>query len=572
MITNTKDSRAALLAAPLAAAGAAWVALIAGGSPALLLAALAAPLAAALIPIARPTRSEAIALVALAAAAAVGALDATLELLDGSTVLKAARTAGRDLLLALAVSAPAAAALTALRGSPVAPPVPAEPVRRRGPAGGTSRRGFLQLGAASGVAVAGLSRAGGAGAQATAPFLLTITEGDLEMVDGTPVFFRGFRASDATVDLPQIPGPAIGNTGPGVRGREVFEGQKVTVVVANSTPRDHTFLIEQTDSEKPANPVVGPVVIPAHETKTISFTAPGAGSYIYRDADRNNRLLGMYGALVVQPVGVQGRLLPYAPSPDRVEIDTELRSQHAWILSDVDPVLGELARAQRRANTIDYPLKSVVPRYFLINGETGVNATKNEELTIPVVPLHQEGEPFAGVLIRCINTGVATHSLHWHGNHVFPVSRNGVPERAGLVYEKDVQRMEPLQCVDVILPAHTGFEAFPPLNDKHPKAAEQHFPMHCHAEMSQTAAGGSYPFGMLTDWHLVKDAATARQVRARLADERRDGRAKVPEEKVQAAFDDVVKNNSGPGNRNDDHSGSGSGSGSGSSGKGEGKD
>lgn len=31
------------------------------------------------------------------------------------------------------------------------------------------------------------------------------------------------------------------------------------------------------------------------------------------------------------------------------------------------------------------------------------------------------------------------------------------------------------------------------------------FPMHDHTEMSQTAAGGNYPMGMLTDWEITGD-------------------------------------------------------------------
>src|SRR5881396_2190990 len=104
-------------------------------------------------------------------------------------------------------------------------------------------------------------------------------------------------------------------------------GDAVQFVVANSTGRDHTFLIERTDSETPVDPVVGPVTIPAHGSTTIDFTAPGAGSYMYRDADRNNRLLGMYGAFIVEPTDVGGILLPYAPAPDRLVIKTELRTQ-----------------------------------------------------------------------------------------------------------------------------------------------------------------------------------------------------------------------------------------------------
>jgi len=139
--------------------------------------------------------------------------------------------------------------------------------------------------------------------------------------------------------------------------------------------------------------------------------------------------------------------------------------------------------------------------------------------------------------------------------------RNAVPEREGLVYEKDVQRIEPLQTIDVILPAHTGFEAFPPLNDLHPKIAEQHFPMHCHAEMSQTAAGGSYPFGMLTDWHLVRNEQTAVAVRQRLADERRDGQRRVPDDQVQAAIDQRVGNSGHSSGSSDGQGQSGSGDG-----------
>jgi len=450
---------------------------------------------------------------------------------------------------------------------------PAAPGDGEAPTRGTTRRGFIQIGAASSVAVVGLSRVLPARAEPE-PFFLTITEGDVAMEDGTPVFFRGFRATDAIKDVPSIPGPPIGNTGPGIKGRDVFAGDDVLIMVTNSTPRDHTFLIARVDADDlspdpaPAE-IVKTTTIPANQTCPIKFTAPQAGTYMYRDADRNNRLLGMYGAFIVLPRNAAGQLRPYDPAPDRLEILTELRSQHTWVLSDVDPVLGELARVQRRNGKIDYPLTKITPRYFLINGETGVEATRNEQLTIPVIPLHHEGEPFAGVLIRCINTGVATHALHWHGNHVFPVQRNAVPEGASpkdgkiRAFEKDVVRIKALQTVDVILPAHTGFEAFPPLNDLHPKVAEQHFPMHCHAEMSQTAAGGSYPFGMLTDWHLVNNQQTAIAVRQRLADERRDGQRRVPDDQVQAAIDQRV-GNSGHG------SGSGSGDGQGQSGSGDG--
>jgi hypothetical protein len=508
---------ARLTTAALATVAALWVLLVRDDATLAVLA--AGPVAALLTPV----RAVAAAPYALAAALSVG-----LARLGAGP-----QHAALDVLVALTVAAPAAAALAALRHHAAPAAAPSLAVV------GSTRRSFLVRGAAGSAAVAGItSRVAPAALAAPEPFRLTITEGEIPMVDGTPVFFRGFRRTDATDDRPTIPGPAIGNVGPGIKGRDIFEGEQVVVVLTNDTPRTHWFLIERTANEEATDPVVGPIEIAPNQTKEIPFTAPGAGTYIYRDANRNNRLLGMYGAFIVLPAGVEGLLLPYAPAPGRVEITAELRTQLAWILSNVDPVLGEVARRSRRESRIAYPLSQVTPRYFLINGETGVNATLNNNFTVPVVPLQAGSDAVAGVLIRCINTGVCTHSLHWHGNHVFPVERNAVPERAGLVFEKDVQRMEPLHRVSVILPAHTGYDAFPPLNHLHPKVAEQHFPMHCHAEMSQTAGGGSYPFGMLTDWHLTDTEHTAAAVRKDLAEQRAEARRPADPEAVQAAIDE----------------------------------
>jgi hypothetical protein len=366
----------------------------------------------------------------------------------------------------------------------------------------STRRGFLALG---GTAVATAATAGVATRAAiaeTEPFLLTITEGEKRMYDGTPVWVRGFARTGAGTG-PELPGPPLGNPGPGILEREIFEGDTVRVRITNETARDHTFLIERTASEAPTSPVVGPVRIPAGSVQEVTFTAPDAGTYIYRDADRNNRILGMHGVVVVMPRGVGGRNLPYSPRADRLTIPAEVRRQYVWLVHQLDPVLGEYARANHTQSVLDYPFDRILPRYFLINGQTGDSAVHDDARTVPVVPLQTSRSPVVGVLIRCVNTGVATHQLHWHGNHVFPVMRNEQPQQAGLVYERDVVRLEGLHRIAVILPAHTGYDAFPPINENHPKAAAQHYPMHCHAEMSQTGAGGGYPFGLLTDWHLA---------------------------------------------------------------------
>ena len=61
--------------------------------------------------------------------------------------------------------------------------------------------------------------------------------------------------------------------------------------------------------------------------------------------------------------------------------------------------------------------------------------------------------------------------------------------------------MEPLHHKDVILPFEQPRDiATPARSLVHGTAFD--YPMHSHAEMSQTAAGGLYPNGMLTDWEL----------------------------------------------------------------------
>jgi hypothetical protein len=49
-------------------------------------------------------------------------------------------------------------------------------------------------------------------------------------------------------------------------------------------------------------------------------------------------------------------------------------------------------------------------------------------------------------------------------------------------------------------PPHPDGVAF--LRELHGKDIEGSWPMHCHIEMSQSAGGGLYPQGLLTDWKL----------------------------------------------------------------------
>jgi len=551
---RTIVSRPPLLAAVLVAGAACWLipvrlagadpsptlgAWIAGAIAALVLTALLIPharrAAAALTDRpgtpASPTLEGASIGLAAALGAGFGAVLA--DAVAGTLGRELALELVRDVSLAAFVTAPLA--LVTLAGARAAAPVKGRELATE-PSGsaparalGSTRRGFLKAGA-GGVAVAAVARSVPVAAAAEKTFHLTITDGDIHMIDEVPVFCRTFAGTDGK---PQMPGPFIGNPGPFDTGREVLEGDDVLVTVTNLTPRDHTFLIESTGSEEPTRPVVGPVTIPQGGIPVeIRFKAPDAGTYIYRDADRNNRILGMHGVMVVMPGDGSNR--PYTNgTPGSLTIPSEFLAQYVWVLHDIDPLLGEYARARPHQQVLDFPFDKITPRYFTINGVSGVESTESL-VTVPVFPVQDTAAPQVGTLIRVVNTGVASHSPHWHGNHVFVVMFNERPSKANFVIEKDVMRIAALQRVAVLLPVHSGLDAWPPLDPKK-GFEEQEYPMHCHAEMSQTAAGGLYPMGMLTDWRLVSGPQDVAAARARVRSGHKTRRVKAQIARARAA-------------------------------------
>jgi hypothetical protein len=246
------------------------------------------------------------------------------------------------------------------------------------------------------------------------------------------------------------------------------------------------------------------VALPAGETVAFTFNTPTkpvpAGTYIYSDADPVQRILGLHGVMVVMPA--DGSHRSYLPRPGLLDPPTFAR-QTVWVIHDIDPVWGSMAM---RGEPILF--ETLLPRYFTINGLSGRESVERNLPTRRVVPDGMEGQ---GTLIRLVNTGAAAHSPHFHGNHVYVLTSNGqVPDLGGLpaiavggrplVVEKDVVRLQSLGRTDVLLPFHEPIDQWPPYDPT--KSTDYRYPMHCHAEMSQTAGGGQYPSGMYTEWEL----------------------------------------------------------------------
>lgn len=481
------------------------------------------------------------------------------SLLMAGAVMAAAERVAKTRVLATPRASTARTLVPAVPAPPV--PIPMPVLALPNPL--VSRRAFVGYGVA-GLATAGVAgtATGGsppAGVQVAREQLeLFINEGHVPMVDGSMVYMRGFGAApsdDPTPSLviePQVflkggtgpidsryypvgadvaegggpPGAGTDPRGVGLhhihrqrwascfpRRTIVAEtGSVIRLRITNRLREPHAFRIDGLVDE-----TLAPAGLPG-ATKDIEFPAPDPGTYIYHDPTEApvNRVLGLNGVLVVVPAGdpwtYDGR-------------EGEFERQWLWILHDIDP---EWGRRAQLGSKIDPDQTPPLPRYFTINGRSGVYAVGASPDVDENHRTHEDTTPSGhgrssdvrdfsdrgggtGQLIRLANTGTAVHQPHFHGNHVWTIavdntvfSRSkptmGADGHLQLQHFEDAVELDPLRTKTVMLPMK------PPPDALDEVVAAQEctwvFPMHCHAEMSQTAGGGLYPGGMVSDWKL----------------------------------------------------------------------
>lgn len=264
--------------------------------------------------------------------------------------------------------------------------------------------------------------------------------------------------------------------------------------------------------------VVGP-----GQTRLLEFPAPVPGTYLFSDPGNEpvERTLGLYGALVVVDPQDAWRL-----SPGGIEFER----QWLWLCHDVEPNWARIASTGQAVNPATTP---AVPRYFTLNGYSGFQALalttddvfneRREEDTLPsghpretdvrnFSASPQPGAVRTGQLMRMVNAGITDHQLHYHGNHVWTVRANGLdfPRSGGRVSPQgdvilqqweDTVQLQPFETKEAMLPVRRP----PEVTDEvwNARTEDWKYPMHCHAEPSQTAAGGLYPGGLMSDWVLA---------------------------------------------------------------------
>jgi FtsP/CotA-like multicopper oxidase with cupredoxin domain len=426
---------------------------------------------------------------------------------------------------------------------------------------GVAAGGAVAVGV-GGVAVDSL---GHTGAVAATPGVLDlyINEGFVPMVDGSLVYMRGFGELPTTINDPRPSlsiSPQLFLADGRLESRRVYPtdaevpvhgrpgnagvsdavsgyyrirrahwasffprrtivaetGSTVRLRVHNRLATPHAFHIPRLVSSGPIAP---------GSSYEVSFVPTTAGTHVFSDPTNGpvERVLGLHGVLVVVPAGDRWRNVPGG---------TEFERQWLWICQDVDPVWSRRAHA---GEAIDATRTPAVPRYFMLNDRSGylslglskdeeVNRATHEETLAAGFPRpidvrdfskpDGQGSVISGQLIRMVNVGVVVHQMHFHGNHVWTVRKNDLDfprdGRLGRIDEdghvvlqqwEDVVELNPLERKEIVLPVKRPPEALDEVWNARTK--DWHYPMHCHAEPSQTAAGGLYPGGLVADWVLA---------------------------------------------------------------------
>lgn len=296
-----------------------------------------------------------------------------------------------------------------------------------------------------------------------------ITDGNLTMPDGVVVYFQSFANAVGTLTIPAAP-------------IVCQEGDTLSITVVNKLAATHNFVIL---GLKPGDaPLASTGDIASGATKTITYTVPTgkAGSYLFVDNKTSyNRFLGLHGGLAIMPAGSTTTLYPNSPA---------FTQQYMWVFNDIDPNLNAAVQKNAVVPT------SFTPRYFTINGLTSLppGATGAGDPTKDAMAATNTalvGSIGSRTLIRMLNAGMCAHSVHCHGNHMEWLTDRGSIRPA--VWKKDILYLRNnTGKIDAIYP----FEAPP---DAYPPVTTGHYPMHLHDEMSQTAGGGLYMFGAMTE-------------------------------------------------------------------------
>ncbi|SEM63093.1 Copper amine oxidase N-terminal domain-containing protein [Paenibacillus sp. OV219] len=288
-------------------------------------------------------------------------------------------------------------------------------------------------------------------------FHLYATDGEVKLADGKRLYIWGYSLKNEP-GTAILPSPTL----------TVNEGDKVEVTLTNIGPLGshikklaHTIHFHglDTDQANDGVPHTSQAILPG-ESFTYRFTATHAGTYFYHcHVDTIEHLqMGMHGAFIVRAKGGAPEDWTGGPRYDK---------DYVFLLNEIDPIWHEAVEKGETYDRTDYH-----PRYWTINGKSYPD-TESDPATMV------EGRVGDSILIRLINSGYDTHSIHMHGEHFQVIASDGRPLPAPLT--KDTIEIAPGERYDILVKL----------------TQSGHFPIHSH-NIKDNTNDGLYPGGMHT--------------------------------------------------------------------------
>ncbi|MBW5444628.1 multicopper oxidase domain-containing protein [Cohnella sp. CFH 77786] len=295
------------------------------------------------------------------------------------------------------------------------------------------------------------------GSSAVKRFELYATDGRLALPDGKEVYIWGFSSKNEP-GTAVFPSPTL----------TVNEGDRVEVVLTNIGPKKegvrkpaHTIHFHglDTDQANDGVPHTSQAIL-VGESFTYRFTATHAGTYFYHcHVDTIEHMqMGMHGAFIVKAKSGSPEAWTGGPRYDRA---------YTFQLNEIDPAWHEAVEKGEA-----YDRTSYHPRYWTINGKSYPDTEKDPMSRV-------EGRVGDTILIRLINSGYESHSIHMHGFHFQVIASDGRPLSSPI--GKDTINVGPAERYDILVKL----------------TQSGHFPIHSH-NITDNTNNGVYPGGMHT--------------------------------------------------------------------------
>jgi hypothetical protein len=247
---------------------------------------------------------------------------------------------------------------------------------------------------------------------------LTASEGYISIADGGSVYSWGYSFDGSQM---QLPGPTL----------VVTQNQIVTVTLTNNLPAaaGNVSIVFPGHDVTSTTGVQGELTREAEpgNTVTYTFTASEPGTYQYHSGTQPDLQveMGLYGALIVEPLAVAAGCTASAYSNE----DTCFDREYLFLLSEIDIDIHEAAELQAGGSgPIVLPSGAYHSEYWLINGRAAPDTLAPAgDALLPnqpynIIPRMHPGEK---LLLRVVGAGRELHPFHTHGNHARVLARDG---------------------------------------------------------------------------------------------------------------------------------------------------